>query len=187
MKRECVRDIEPWFSDGLEVRDSAIHGQGLYATRLLQRGEIVLRLGGCLYSMSRRRSDLIMPSTTTPLCEEVILAEPADGCRDYSDYLNHSCDPNIGFHDAISLVAVRDIQAGSELVLDYTFCESDEAWNLKGPCRCGSICCRGSVTGADWRTVSATDTNFAYYSPFVKRRIVATRRRKGIDDEDRGE
>lgn len=171
--QRIIRDIEPWFADGLVVRSSIVHGQGLYAIRHYRRGSNILRLGGCLFHISERRTAGVMPSTTTSLSEEVILAEQSHGSRDYSDYLNHSCDPNVGLRDAISIVAIRDIPAGEELVIDYTFWECDSTWKLKNVCNCGGWNCRKNVTGEDWKVVRPTDERFMYSSPFVKRRILA--------------
>lgn len=170
---EIIRDIEPWFADGLEVCTSIIHGLGLFAATPFPYGCDILHLGGCLYHISQRRSADLMPSTTTPLSEEVLLAEPAQGRKDYSDYLNHSCDPNVGFRDAISIIAIRNIAAGEELVIDYAFWESDATWKLKTVCNCGSRNCRKIVSGEDWKHVVPIDDRFQYFSPFVRRRILA--------------
>jgi len=59
---------------------------------------------------------------------------------------NHSCDPNTGF-SGLDVVALRDINIGEELTIDYvTFCD-----RLMPPfdCQCGSPKCRGRITG--WR------------------------------------
>lgn len=167
-----IRDIELWFADGLEIRPSIIHGQGLYATRPFRRGSDIFRLGGCLFHISERRTAVVMASTTTPLSEQVLLAEPALGSKDYSDYLNHACGPNIGFRDAISIFAIKDIAAGEELVIDYAFWECDPVWKLKNVCNCGSENCRKDVSGEDWKLIKPNDERFQYFSPFLKRRIL---------------
>ncbi len=177
-----IRDIEPWFADGVEVRSSIIHGKGLYSKRLFERGSDILRIGGCLFHISERRSGYVMPSTTTPVSEQVIMAERVRGSKDYSDYLNHSCDPNIGFRDAISIVAIRDIPAGEELVIDYAFWECDSAWKLKTVCNCGSRNCRQNVTGENWQLVKPTDECYRYFSPFLKRRILALAEKGNTND-----
>jgi hypothetical protein len=178
-----IPDIEPWFSDGLEVRNSSIHGRGLFVSRYLTGGSDILRLGGFLFHISERRSGSVMPSTTTPLSENVLLAEPSGGSKDYSDYINHSCDPNIGFRDAISLVAIRDIPTDEELVIDYAFWECDPDWKLRQTCNCGRGNCRKNITGKDWMLVRPTDHLFRYFSPFVKRRILNIAIKGSADDE----
>jgi uncharacterized protein len=177
-----IRDIEPWFADGLEVRESAIHGLGLFAGTYFPRGADLIRLGGRLFHISERRLPEVMPSTTTPISEEVVLAEPSYGKKDLSDYVNHSCNPNIGFRDAMCLVAINDVSANEELVTDYAFWEADSGWRLKAPCNCGSLCCRRTVSGGDWKSVRPDDEPFQYFSPFLKRRILSlTRGEDAID------
>ncbi|NNN20116.1 MAG: SET domain-containing protein-lysine N-methyltransferase [Acidimicrobiaceae bacterium] len=172
---DLIPDIEAWFSEGLEVRQSPIHGYGLYATIPFRAGHRILRLGGYLFHISERRANGVMPSTTTPLSEEVILAELATGCKDYSDHINHSCDPNIGFTDAISIVTIRDVGAGEELVTDYAFWECDAAWRLRIPCNCNTPVCRRNITGEDWKAFRAADPLYRYFSPFLRRRILTAK------------
>lgn len=178
-----IRDIEPWFCLGLTISSSNIHEQGVFTTQYLPLGTLIMRLGGYLYHVSQRQSQDITPSTTTPLSEEVILAEPYCGHKDISDYLNHSCNPNIGFQDAISLIAIRDIQAGEELLIDYAYWECDATWKLKTICNCGNPNCRKAVTGEDWKLTSPSDSLFRYFSPFMKRRILDKSRGELSDDK----
>lgn len=182
---EIIRDIEPWFAAGLLVRPSPIHGSGLYTTRRFSSGRTILRLGGCLFPLRDRCSSFVMPSTTTPLSDQIILAEPAGGERDLSDYLNHSCDPNLAFRDAISIIAMRDIDPDEELLIDYAFWECDPAWQLRGPCNCSSRPCRKKVTGKDWEAVDLAHARLVYFSPFLRRRILRRANQEEKRYEDR--
>lgn len=167
-----IRDIEPWFNKWLVVRKSKIHGDGLFAAAELVAGTELFRMGGLLFSLSERRAACIMPSTAVPLSEGVVIAERVDGIKDLSDYVNHSCEPNMGFRDAITLFAIRDIREGEELVIDYTFWEADTEWRLKQPCNCGTCSCRSIISGIDWQQIRSTDPKFEYLSPFLRRRIL---------------
>ena len=64
--------------------------------------------------------------------------------------MNHSCDPNCGVVirsgvAEIEIRALRPIAAGEEITIDYDTFEYEVA--LGGPCRCGSLKCRGRVAG----------------------------------------
>lgn len=59
-------------------------------------------------------------------------------------YINHSCNPNCGIKNLFTLVAMRDIQKGEELLWDYDMTE-DSDWRMT--CLCGSENCR-KVIGA---------------------------------------
>jgi uncharacterized protein len=63
-------------------------------------------------------------------------------------FLNHSCEPNVGIQGQIVFVARRAIAAGEELTLDYATIERPAE---PMACRCGAECCRGIITGQDWR------------------------------------
>jgi hypothetical protein len=63
------------------------------------------------------------------------------------DYINHSCEPNLGFLQGDPrLFAIRDIAIGEELTFDYAMamCEVDD-WGFQ--CTCGAKTCRGAVAG----------------------------------------
>jgi hypothetical protein len=56
---------------------------------------------------------------------------------------NHSCTPNAAFQ-GLNLVAVRDIEAGEELTLDYTTFATPEMASFE--CSCRSPNCRGFIS-----------------------------------------
>ncbi len=59
-------------------------------------------------------------------------------------YLNHSCEPNVGLRGLFTLVTMREIQPGEELVWDYDMSE-DTDWLME--CSCGSPNCRREIRG----------------------------------------
>jgi hypothetical protein len=63
--------------------------------------------------------------------------------------LNHSCEPNLGWMDDTTLMAVRDITAGEELTIDYATCISDPDFVMM--CHCETYRCRQVIEGTDWR------------------------------------
>jgi len=167
-----IRDLTPWFANGLMIEKSGIHGLGLFASECFDRDSPLLRFGGTFFSLSDRTSSVVIASTSVPICEGIVLAEPTGGEKDFSDFINHSCDPNVGFSDAVSLVAMRRIRKGEEITIDYAFWESDPEWKLKGNCTCHSSLCRRIVTGRDWLRIMPTEPRVHYFSPFLQRRIL---------------
>lgn len=69
-------------------------------------------------------------------------------CDGLGRYMNHSCDPNTWWADSCTLVARRDIRAGEEVTCDYAC--TDILMSYAWPCRCGSECCRGTVSNRDY-------------------------------------
>lgn len=63
-------------------------------------------------------------------------------------FINHSCEPNVGFAGNVVLVAMRDVDAGEELTTDYAMFDGYEG---SMDCTCGRPACRGRVDGRDWQ------------------------------------
>lgn len=66
---------------------------------------------------------------------------------DLSDFMNHSCDPNVWYVDDKTLVARRAIAAGEEICEDYG---TDRAGNFEFKCLCGSPLCRQIIRKTDF-------------------------------------
>lgn len=167
------QDLASYFHHGLYLASSNISGTGLFTSTNIPAGEVVIRFGGNFFPSSLARSEAIVASTTVYVSETVVLGTPQGCDRDFSDYLNHSCSPNLGMKDAITLISVRDIPAQSELTTDYSFWEGDPNYKLKQVCNCQSQSCRKSITGRDWTGQIKSSSYRDYYSPFLKRRSIS--------------
>ena len=86
--------------------------------------------------------------------------------------VNHACDPNLGWTGE-SLVALRDIAVGEEVVVDYALSVSDPAWFLR--CHCPSYRCRQMVEGSDWRIPQLQQRYAGRWAPAVQALIDAER------------
>jgi len=83
-------------------------------------------------------------------------------------FSNHSCDPNIAVRGQIVFVALRRIAAGEELTHDWATTDDDD---YTIPCRCGSACCRGVITGQDWRRPELQRKYRGSFSWYLERKI----------------
>jgi hypothetical protein len=64
--------------------------------------------------------------------------------------INHSCDATVWFHPTENkFLARRDIKKGEEVTYDYGTTECNPKWGMN--CLCGLSCCRGRITGDDWK------------------------------------
>jgi hypothetical protein len=82
--------------------------------------------------------------------------------------VNHSCNPNVSFNMAeMTLVAVRDLTAGDELVYFYPSTE----WTMAQPftCGCGSAECLGTIDGAS--RLSREVLERYDLSPYIRSRL----------------
>ena len=107
-----------------------------------------------------------------PIGEGLYLARLlAPGEQDLTNFINHSCDPNVWMQDEVTLEARRDSAIGEELTIDYAMFEGSEDWVSPWACRCGSACCRGKFTGQDWRRKDLQERYRDHFSPFINKRI----------------
>jgi len=99
---------------------------------------------------------------TMPLHEEEIN-------RDMSNFLNHSCDPNVWIESDYSWSLRRDVEAGEYLTMDYaTF---DVNCDL-GQCQCETLACRKFVFRNDYRNVEVRNKYWGHFQGFIHRRIM---------------
>jgi SET domain-containing protein len=134
----------------VEVRRSAVHGSGVYATRLIPKGARIIEYTGKRMSWADVPNDDDDPHTFIFGLDngQVINAE-IDGNE--ARWINHSCDPNceaVGKGDRIFIYALRKIQTGEELSYDYAL-QLDEPITRKliyeFKCDCGTSRCRGTM------------------------------------------
>ncbi len=149
---------------------SGIEGRGLFAHAAIDPGEVVAVKGG----------HIVDTGTLAALPERLQNSELqiADGLHlvaltddEYELvmlFLNHSCEPNVGFAGNVVLVTMRDVSAGEELTTDYAlFDTSDEAM----ACRCASPSCRRTISGSDWRRPELQVKYHGFFSWYLQRRI----------------
>ena len=155
-----------------EVRQSLIHGHGLFAKAPIAQGEIVAVKGG--YILSREQWAEIEPdlgSAEIQITEDLFIAPVQMDHREGAMlYTNHSCDPNIALHGQIVLVAMRDIAADEELTHDWA---TTDDLDYKMPCNCGSANCRGIITGKDWMKKELQEKYKGWFCWFLQRKIRA--------------
>ncbi|HVT66847.1 MAG TPA: SET domain-containing protein-lysine N-methyltransferase [Trebonia sp.] len=157
---------------------SGIEGRGLAAVAPIAGGEVVAVKGG----------HIVTTATLLSLPERLQNSEIqiADGLHlvaleeaEYEPvmlFINHSCEPNVGFAGNTVLVAMRDIGAGEELTTDYAlFDDYDGAME----CRCGTPSCRGTVGGRDWQRPDLQRRYGTYFSAYLLRRLASGSREDG--------
>jgi hypothetical protein len=86
--------------------------------------------------------------------------------------MNHSCEPNCGLVirsgvKQIEVHALRTIEDGQELTLDYETFESEfEA--MSGPCLCGTSSCRGSLVGYKGMPADLRESYGLYIAEYLR-------------------
>jgi hypothetical protein len=138
------------------VRDSGIHGRGVFAKEKIRKGKAIVEYKGQRTSYDKA---VTRPDSDPRDSAHTFLFELDDGRvidagvrGNAARWINHSCDPNcVTFEDEdgrVFIEAKRKIRRGEELCYDYRL-------NVEGrltkreraeyACRCGSAKCRGSL------------------------------------------
>lgn len=165
---------ECWLHPDIEIKPSTIAQLGLFARTAIAPSTVVSRLGGRLvtggdlrqiFSEAARRPGHPFVDTIT-VGEDLHLVLPPGQANHYG---NHSCDPNLWWADAYTLVARRPIAAGEEVTSDYA--TSSGVADFAMECSCGSSLCRGVITGEDWRRPELRARYGDHWIPALLRRI----------------
>lgn len=118
------------------VRNSPIHGRGVFAARRIEPGEIII--DGCRDALSEEALASLPPDEKVFLSvmngQHVLMKPPAR-------FVNHSCSPNAQGTDQYD-VAMRVIEAGEEITVDYA---AEHASGAHVTCNCKAPNCRGFI------------------------------------------
>ena len=162
-----------YLSPKLETRPNSKKGEcGVFARQPVKKGELISLWGGKIISADEVDRDMEnFTQQVLQIEDNFYLLTPA---MEPADCFNHSCDPNVGLTGQIGLIAMRDIQAGEEICLDYAMCDGSNYDEFD--CSCGVPDCRGRVTGEDWKRPELWDRYEGYFSPYLQRRIAALKK-----------
>jgi hypothetical protein len=162
-----------YLSPKSEVRESKIHGRGLFATADIAKDEIVAVKGGHIVDRKTLREKITprLGPVEIQIDNNLFIAPVTDEERELSMlYSNHSCDANLGIRGEITFVAIRDIRTGEELTHDWATTDDD---NYSVECKCGAPNCRKILTGKDWQRPELQKRYAGYFSVYLARKIDA--------------
>ncbi|MBV8783536.1 MAG: SET domain-containing protein-lysine N-methyltransferase [Gammaproteobacteria bacterium] len=139
----------------LEVRDSPLHGLGVFATRRIRGGTRIIEYTGerISHAEADRRYDYkdARDAHTFLFIVDARTVIDAGAGGNEARFINHACAPNCEscIEDRrVFIEALRDIEPGEELTYDYQIQrEPDDPpdIDLIFACRCGAAECRGSM------------------------------------------
>ena len=141
----------PW----IKVRNSRIHGKGVFAARSIPRGTRIAEYVGERLSHAEadaRYADNPIEDNHTFLfiVDRRTVIDATHGGNE-SRFINHSCDGNcesVIDNRRVFIETTRDVEKGEELGYDYEIGrDKDDPPNVDEifACRCGSPKCRGTM------------------------------------------
>jgi len=139
----------------IEVRNSPVHGRGVFAVQPIKKGTRILEYLGDRVSheaADKRYEDHDENDNHTFLfiVDKKTVIDAGVGGND-ARFINHQCEGNcesVIENRRVFIDAVRDIEPGQELGYDYEIGrEKDDPPNVDEiyACRCGSPKCRGTM------------------------------------------
>jgi len=139
----------------IEVRNSPVHGRGVFAVQPIKKGTRILEYLGDRVSheaADKRYEDHDESDNHTFLfiVDKKTVIDAGVGGND-ARFINHQCEGNcesVIENRRVFIDAVRDIEPGQELGYDYEIGrEKDDPPNVDEiyACRCGSPKCRGTM------------------------------------------
>ena len=141
----------------ITVGKSRIHGNGIFATRNIKKGETAFIIKGKIvrWIVSDQRTSLYGPDWIG-IGKEVWI-DPKGPAK----LLNHSCEPSCGMKGKVKVVALRDMKKGEEITVDYSITEIDRLWYMR--CNCKSKNCRKKIQSIQHLPKRIYDK----YTPFI--------------------
>jgi SET domain-containing protein len=142
-------------AQSLQVRQSPVHGTGLFASIEFDEGVRLIEYQGRRLrweDASAERDGELSHTFLMSLNDGRVIDGGVRGSR--ARYLNHSCAPNCETYEddkgRVFIYTARKVEAGEELTLDYGL-------QVEGPittavkrryaCRCGAANCRKTMLG----------------------------------------
>lgn len=139
----------------IEVRDSGVHGRGVYAVAPIEAGAKIIEYTGERISwaeaVDRHPHDPSQPNHTFYFHLDGGLVIDALYGGNNARWINHACEPNCEADEVdgrVFIKALRDLEPGEELFYDYGLV-LDERHTAKVKkqfaCWCGAATCRGTM------------------------------------------
>lgn len=139
------------------VTTSGINGSGLFAGENIKKGDHIRRITGIMkFKVNKGVKDAIAHPNWIGVDQDQWI-DPDN----FFKFINHSCEPSAGVRGKVTCVALKDINEGGEITLDYSTIEGDDLWQM--PCDCKSSKCRGLIRSIRF----LPEKNFEAYLPNI--------------------
>ena len=174
-------DVRNYLSPLAEAREIPPKGFGSFAVNPIPMGTIVATFGGTIVNrITFETYPLEQRSRSIQIEVDQFVLGPES--REPGDSINHSCSPTCQLRNATQLIAMSNIAIGEELTYDYATSDASDYDEFE--CACGSDNCRGRITGNDWKLSDLQTRYLQMFSPYVQRKIQASRLARALTKHD---
>ncbi len=155
-----------WLTPKAVPGKSPLHGEGVFVIKNIKKGEPINVFGGIAVPISEIKKYRKFNGHAGVQVSDDFFIVPSDRNElKLKGIFNHSCEPNVGFNSSVTMIAIRDIQQGEELVMNYAFMET---YFNPFNCNCGSSVCRKVIDSNTWKDAEFKRKYGKYYSPYLK-------------------
>lgn len=159
---------EPFLSPKATVAETEL-GLAIYSVALIEKLELVAVFGGKIISAQELEQLSDEEKCMTMQVGEDEFSFSIE--RHPSDFINHSCSPNLGFDAEGNLRAMNNIPPKRQLTFDYSMADSTPFDEFN--CLCGSVLCRHDITGNDWKIPDLQERYKGWFMPYLQAKIDA--------------
>ena len=131
MKNKKPKNMFSWMNPKLEIRETGKFGKGVFAKENIKKDEVVIVMGGYVLTIED-------DNNLRGVCAD----KPIEisnyffiGPRKASDlnlmpqhFVNHSCNPNVGFRGQIFMVAMKNILSVRPMPCAATWSTGSKCW-----------------------------------------------------------
>ncbi|NQV91217.1 SET domain-containing protein-lysine N-methyltransferase [Candidatus Woesearchaeota archaeon] len=158
-----------WLTPKAEPGNSSIHRYGIFAKEDIKKGEPINAFGGIAVPKSEiKEYRKIVSHAGVQVSDDFFIVPSSNEEITERGIFNHSCEPNIGFNSSVTMVSIKDIKQGEELVMNYAFMETDFD---QFDCKCKSSDCRKVVDSNSWKDSGFQNKYLKYYSPYLRNKV----------------
>lgn len=159
----------------IEIRPSKMIPDevGLFAVRNILKNEVIAPASSYKESpypwSTYEKLDKLTKAKIDGFCsatEKYFFAPPDFNYLQTNWFMNHCCEPNVGFNDKGDFVAINNIKKNEELTWDYSYNETNPKFKME--CLCGSKTCRKIITGNDWKFLIENKKKYPYISKEIR-------------------
>lgn len=165
-----MMSISSYCSPKTECKTSGIAGHGRFAKELIKKDEIVaIRSGHIVNNKTLLANAHVINGAEHQIADDFYLVPLiVEEFHKVMCFFNHACEANVGLQGNVVIVAMRDINSGEELCLDYAMIFNNA---MKFECRCAKANCRKTVTGQDWKKKELQEKYSQYFSSYLLEKI----------------
>lgn len=161
-----------WQNPKTEIKKSSICAIGVFAKVHIKKHEIIRVTGGLIVPKSdvgkyNKLLNYEVDNISLDISDDFLMAPTREDLQTTAT-INHSCEPNAGFLDTITIIAIRDIMPGEEITWDYAFSQTTFP---PFKCKCEQANCRKIIKPDDWKIPEIQQRFGEYFSPYLKKRF----------------